>query len=109
MILSVPESDVRPLLPRRRAVILSASASHGGDSPPPAAQPTPAPAAAGGPPAHILIVDDEAVVRTLARTVLERAGYRVTLAADGDEGLRLFGQGDGVDLVLLDYLMPGPS
>lgn len=65
--------------------------------------------APGSSPAHVLIVDDESIIRTLARTILEREGYRVTLAADGAEALARFQQGEGIDLVLLDYLMPGAT
>jgi len=55
--------------------------------------------------ATVLIVDDEAVLRTLARRVLERAGYAVLEAADGVECLEHYKNGD-VDLVFLDLSMP---
>ena len=55
---------------------------------------------------RVLVVDDEPTIRTLARVVLEMAGYEVTLAGDGDEALDHFGTGDDFDLVLLDYFMP---
>jgi ActR/RegA family two-component response regulator len=38
----------------------------------------------------ILVVDDEAPIRRTAQRSLERLGYRVLTAADGEEGLRLF-------------------
>lgn len=53
----------------------------------------------------ILVVDDEAELRTMVRMVLERAGYQVLLAGDGQEALRLF-QENPADLVLLDVMMP---
>ncbi len=57
--------------------------------------------------ATILVVDDEPVVRRVAQRVLERAGYRVLLAENGREALRLVGDGNGeVKLVLLDLTMP---
>ena len=54
----------------------------------------------------VLVVDDEDALRQLARTVLQRAGYRVLCAVDGIEALERFGDGRGVDTVLLDLTMP---
>jgi CheY-like chemotaxis protein len=54
---------------------------------------------------RILIVDDDAGVRTLVRTVLERAGYEVTTARDGCEAIALIAA-DDYDVVLLDVVMP---
>jgi len=54
---------------------------------------------------HILIIDDEATLRhTLAR-ILQRAGFEVTTAASGQEGLALLAQ-QSFDLVYLDIRMP---
>lgn len=67
--------------------------------------------AGGAPPLRtILIIDDEAAVRNVTRTLLERAGYRVLTAAGGAEGVALFEtEGPGVDLVVLDLTMPHMS
>jgi signal transduction histidine kinase/CheY-like chemotaxis protein len=55
----------------------------------------------------ILIVDDEPVVRTVARGLLEHMGYQVLEAADGTEGLDVYrGHADSVDLVIADVIMP---
>lgn len=55
----------------------------------------------------ILLVDDEELIRTTAKAILERLGYRVMLAGDGVEGLALFTQHrDEIDLVVLDMIMP---
>ncbi|HYD99372.1 MAG TPA: sigma-54 dependent transcriptional regulator [Alphaproteobacteria bacterium] len=54
---------------------------------------------------HILLADDEEPFRRLCGSWLEKAGHRVTLAADGAEAVRLFEAG-GADLVLLDLVMP---
>ena len=71
----------------------------------PAPDPLPPEAARG---ATVLVVDDEEVIRNLARNILVREGYGVLLAADGDEACRIFSeQAGGVDLVLLDVIMPG--
>jgi DNA-binding NtrC family response regulator len=53
----------------------------------------------------VLIVDDEPVVREVLRTVLARAGYETAEAATAGEGLALFSD-PGVDLVLLDLMLP---
>jgi two-component system cell cycle sensor histidine kinase/response regulator CckA len=56
----------------------------------------------------VLLVDDEAVIRKLARTVLEGRGYVVLDACDGLEGLELCKAHAGqIDLLLSDVLMPG--
>jgi two-component system, OmpR family, response regulator len=57
--------------------------------------------------ARILVVDDDPDIRRMAALALERwGGFRVTLAADGEEALELAAQ-DPPDLVLLDVSMPG--
>lgn len=57
--------------------------------------------------AHILVVDDELNIRMMMRLALQHSGHDVEMAADGQEGLEKFGNGDGWDLVLLDQRMPG--
>lgn len=54
---------------------------------------------------HILVVDDEANVRRIVQVILQRAGYQVSMAADGIEGLEKLRE-DRPDLVLLDVMMP---
>ena len=55
----------------------------------------------------ILVVDDEQMIRTIARRVLLKAGYRVLTADDGREGLEIFRRHVGdISLVLLDLTMP---
>lgn len=58
---------------------------------------------------RILIIDDETNIRTMIRLTLEHVGYAVETAADGEDGLKKFGDGEGHDLVLLDHRMPGMS
>jgi DNA-binding response OmpR family regulator len=55
--------------------------------------------------ARVLVIDDEPDIRTLLRTLLERAGYAVDEAADGRAGLRAF-YASAPDLVVLDVAMP---
>jgi len=54
---------------------------------------------------HILIADDIAEVREIVRFHLERAGYRVSEAADGRETLNQVRQ-TAPDVLLLDLSMP---
>jgi two-component system, OmpR family, response regulator MprA len=55
----------------------------------------------------VFVVDDDAAVRESLGRALRLEGYEVELAADGAEALdRLEGDGAGVDLVVLDVLMP---
>src|SRR5436309_7824385 len=58
----------------------------------------------GGVP-RILVMDDDELLRSALRVVLEAAGYEVMEAADGNAGLRLQRQ-QGADLVLVDIFMP---
>ena len=55
--------------------------------------------------ATILIIDDEEIIRVLLRSALEAAGYEVTEAANGRQGLELYRQRP-TDLVITDILMP---
>ena len=55
--------------------------------------------------ATILIIDDEESVRALLRFALESAGYGVTEAANGRQGLERYRQRP-TDLVITDMLMP---
>jgi DNA-binding response OmpR family regulator len=53
----------------------------------------------------ILLVDDEDSVQKLLTYPLERDGFRVVPAHDGEEALERFGQ-QPVDLVVLDVMLP---
>jgi CheY-like chemotaxis protein len=55
--------------------------------------------------ATILIIDDEELIRRLLRSALEAAGYEVTEATNGRQGLDLYRQRPA-DLVITDILMP---
>lgn len=53
----------------------------------------------------ILVVEDEADLVTLLRYNLEREGYRVAVAQDGEEAL-ILAKEETPDLVLLDWMLP---
>ena len=53
----------------------------------------------------VLIVEDDPNIRELLQLYLEKAGYSVTLAVDGGQGLEKF-HAIKPDLVLLDVMMP---
>lgn len=55
--------------------------------------------------ATVLIIDDEAPVRRVLRTALERAGHTVEEAADGVEGMKRYRTAPA-DLVITDMFMP---
>lgn len=63
----------------------------------------PGPAAPQG---EILVVDDSAASRTLLGGILEKRGYRVRFARDGEEALRSVRTAPP-DLILLDLILPG--
>lgn len=57
---------------------------------------------------RILVVDDEPDTLGLVELTLQTAGYEVVTAPNGDEAMKRIRQG-GLDLVLLDIMMPGIS
>ncbi len=70
--------------------------------------PEPRPAAST-PTGHetVLLVDDEDMIRSLGRRLLQRAGYEVLLAENGEQALDVYRQSHGrIDLVILDLTMP---
>ena len=54
----------------------------------------------------IMVVDDEPDVRATVKTVLEKNGYKVVTAVDGDDCLKKL-KDEKPDLILLDIMMPG--
>ena len=55
---------------------------------------------------HILVADDEPHIGRIIKMKLEQGPFRVTLAYDGQEALDFVNNGDQLDLVLLDLMMP---
>ena len=75
-----------------------------------AAVPSPREAAEPGGNEVILVVEDEAPVRGLVTKVLEREGFTVLSAEDGERALEVAGEHTGpIDLLIADLVMPGIS
>ena len=55
--------------------------------------------------AHILIIDDDALVRKILRQALEREGYKIVDASNGEEGISLQRR-EMADLIITDIVMP---
>jgi len=53
----------------------------------------------------ILVVDDEELTTELAKTFLEKHGFEVVIATDGEEGLEM-AENENPDLILLDVMLP---
>jgi len=55
----------------------------------------------------ILVVDDEEILRSLMKDILENLGYGVVLASDGREAVEVYrNHQEGIDLVIVDMMMP---
>ncbi len=59
-------------------------------------------------PPHILVADDDDNLRRLVAAYLQREGYRVTEAADGNSAYQQ-AESEHPDLVVLDVMLPGAS
>lgn len=55
----------------------------------------------------ILVVEDENTIRGFIVINLNRAGYDVEEACNGEEALRSYREGKNFDVVILDIMMPG--
>jgi DNA-binding response OmpR family regulator len=56
----------------------------------------------------VLLVDDDAEILAAMRTMVERKGYRVVTASDGNMGLSV-AERESPDLVVVDMMMPRKS
>jgi CheY-like chemotaxis protein len=55
----------------------------------------------------ILVAEDQPEVRSIMRAILSRHGYKVLIVPDGETALQALGdQGDAIDLLLTDVVMP---
>ncbi len=58
-----------------------------------------------GAPVRVLLAEDDATTRMVGQRLLQKAGYRVILAVDGDDALARLAA-EEVDVVLMDIHMP---
>jgi PAS domain S-box-containing protein len=60
---------------------------------------------------RILFMDDEKMLRDVVSAMLDIMGYKVTVAANGEEAIKVFKEvqasGDSFDVVILDLTIPG--
>ncbi len=58
----------------------------------------------------VLVIEDEAIIQSSVKMILEESGYSVLIASDGMQGIELFKKNrDDIAAVLLDLVMPGAS
>jgi len=57
----------------------------------------------------LLIAEDEEIVKVMLKLILEKVGYSVVVAGDGNEALARFREHDTIALVLSDMVMPGKN
>ena len=57
----------------------------------------------------ILVVDDEPISLRFCCNVLNQSGYRVLAASSAAEALEVYRRETGIDLILVDVVMPGMS
>jgi len=55
---------------------------------------------------HLLVVDDDEEIRSLLKTYLEKNGYKVSTAAEGQAMWRILNK-QSIDLIVLDLMLPG--
>lgn len=59
---------------------------------------------------RVLIIDDDPMIRTLVKAMLEAEGYEILQAEDGEKGIALLEtqeQPIDISLIVLDVVMPG--
>ncbi len=54
----------------------------------------------------VLVVDDDVDIREAICLILEHSGYKAVAASNGEEALRHLRADRGIDLILLDMMMP---
>lgn len=58
----------------------------------------------------VLVIDDEEMIRKMSKRILEKAGFEVLLAENGQVGIDLFNKSDNsIPIVLVDMNMDGLS
>jgi two-component system, NtrC family, sensor kinase len=57
--------------------------------------------------ATLLIVEDNPEIAQMKSVLLQEYGYRIKLAADGEQALSIVMSGESIDLLFCDIVMPG--
>jgi len=95
---------------RKSAPSASPPAGAAASAPESAAASAPESAAVSAPerpaPRTVLVVEDEGMLRTSLKELIESEGYRVLTAPDGLEALRIYRENGGVSVVVSDLQMP---
>lgn len=55
--------------------------------------------------AQILLIEDNDLLRDTIKKLLENKGYKIMVASDGEEGLKMF-RSDPAEVVITDIIMP---
>ncbi len=96
--------DTRPGEGTSVKVFLPRAAGAAAGQPPAARRMAAAQAARSG---VILLVDDDSAVREITRALLDEAGFEIVEAGSGGAALEILDRGHSVDLLLVDFAMPG--
>jgi two-component system, sensor histidine kinase and response regulator len=103
-----PDENIHDLLRISNAVSELLSFATATDTPIPVAKTTPASVPAAKPGNRILVADDDELHRDIINRQLEKLGYAVVLAENGQQALEVLRTGK-IDLVLVDMFMPEMS
>ncbi|MDO5661779.1 MAG: response regulator [Brachybacterium sp.] len=57
--------------------------------------------------AHILVVDDDPDIRELVALKLRSSGKQVSTAVSAEDAQEVLAREDGIDLAVVDHMMPG--
>ena len=58
---------------------------------------------------RVLLAEDSGVIRILLKQMLEKWGYEIVFAEDGDQAWAVLERADSPRIALLDWMMPGPD
>jgi DNA-binding response OmpR family regulator len=58
---------------------------------------------------RVLLAEDSGVIRILLKQMLQKWGYEIVFAEDGEQAWRVLERADSPRIALLDWMMPGPD
>ncbi|MEM9101531.1 MAG: phosphate regulon transcriptional regulator PhoB [Pseudomonadota bacterium] len=56
---------------------------------------------------NVLVVEDEPAIREMLSYTLEEQGYKVTQASTTEKAMSLLQEGENIDIIILDWMLPG--